>query len=28
MLTGEVITGNSPLKVRTYYYVLPSTFLI
>jgi hypothetical protein len=25
LLTGEIATGNSPLFVRTYFYVLPST---
>lgn len=28
MLTGEITTGNSPLKVRTFYHVLPSEFLL
>lgn len=28
LLVAEIATGNSPLKVRTYYYVLPSTFLL
>lgn len=25
LLTGEIITGNSPVKVRVYYDVIPST---
>ncbi len=28
MLVGEITTGDSPLYVRTYYRVMPSTFVI
>jgi hypothetical protein len=28
MLAGEITTGNSPIRIRTYYRVLPSTLTV